>query len=581
MTVLDLDLAVLSRAYAEKSLTPAVVISQIKAHIASTEQYNAWIYVLSDDELQPYIKRLESLDPATLPLWGIPFAIKDNIDLAGIPTTAACPDFSTVPGESATVVARLIDAGAIPMGKTNLDQFATGLVGTRSPHGPTQNALNTAMISGGSSAGSAVAVKLGLCSFSLGTDTAGSGRVPAALNGLIGFKPTRGWLSTSGVVPACRTLDCVSVFANSVDDARIVANIASGFDATDVYSRDISFSGFDTGNPRYGRLDDLALQPCDNAHKLAYESFVAQLPHAHTCNTAFLFEAAELLYQGPWLAERYAALADFLQSNRDSFLPTTLGIIEDGARFTAVEAFGAQYKLADLRRQTQALFKSIDVLVLPTVPTNYLIDEVEHDPLSTNAHLGVYTNFVNLLDLCAIAIPADNLPDGMPFGVTLVSTAGRDHALLDLAESLMHCDKDSVQSPDLRARPGEFLLAVCGAHLSGQPLNSQLTERDGYLVRQGTTSDHYRLYALPDNKRPALIRDMQNGQPIEVEVWSIPAHTVGSFMQGVLPPLGIGSVELSDGVWVNGFIAEPVSTEGSKEITAYGGWIHYVAAKKG
>ncbi len=577
MTVLDLDFAALRSAYAEKSLTPADVISQIKEHIAESGQYNVWIHVLSDDELQPYLERLASFDSTALPLWGIPFAIKDNIDLSGIATTAACPDFSTVPDKSATVVAKLIDAGAIPIGKTNLDQFATGLVGTRSPYGATRNALNPAMISGGSSAGSAVAVKLGLCSFSLGTDTAGSGRVPAALNGLIGFKPTRGWLSTSGVVPACRTLDCVSVFAKSVDEVRIVANIAAGFDATDAYSRDIAFSGFDTAKPRYGLLDEVALQACDKAHKSAYESFVAQLPDANTCDTTFLFEAAELLYQGPWLAERYAGLSDFLKTNRDSFHPTTAGIIEGGAGFTAVEAFLAQYKLADLRRQTEKLFTAIDVLVLPTVPAQYSIEEVEQEPLSTNAHLGVYTNFVNLLDLCAIAIPADDLPDAMPFGVTLVTTAGRDHALLDLAETLLPCKKGVAMSSGLRARPGEFLLAVCGAHLTGQPLNGQLTDRGGYLVQRDTTSENYRLYALADNKRPALIRDTQDGQRIEVEVWSIPTHTVGSFMQGVLPPLGIGSVELSDGIWVNGFIAEPVATVGSSEITAFGGWTNYVS----
>lgn len=579
MTVLDLDVAALSRAYAEKSCTPAEVISQIKERIAETRQYNAWIHVLSDDEVQPYIKRLASIDSEALPLWGVPFAIKDNIDLAGIPTTAACPDFSYVPDKSATVVARLIDAGAIPIGKTNLDQFATGLVGTRSPYGPTRNAINPDMVSGGSSAGSAVALKLGLCSFSLGTDTAGSGRVPAALNGLVGFKPTRGWLSTSGVVPACRTLDCVSVFANSVGEARMVANLAAGFDASDAYARQITFSGFDTLKPRYGLLDDVALQACDEAHKSAYDSFSRQLSQANTCETAFLFEAAELLYQGPWLAERYVGLSDFLNSNRQGLLPTTLGIIEGGARFSAAEAFAAQYRLADLRRRTEELFTDIDVLVLPSIPTNYLIEEVQQNPLSTNAHLGVYTNFVNLLDLCAIAIPADNLADGMPFGVTLVTMAGRDHALLDLAESLTAGNKDVTPGADLHARPGEFLLAVCGAHLQGQPLNAQLSDRGGYLVRRGTTSDNYRLYALPDNKRPALIRDTENGQSIEVEVWSVPTHTVGSFMQGVLPPLGIGSVELSDGNWVNGFIAEPLSTTGSTEITAFGGWKGYVAAR--
>lgn len=582
MTALDLDITELRQAYVEKRATPEDVVAQIKQRIAETDQYNAWIHVLSDEEMQPYIQRLQSSDPTSLPLWGIPFAIKDNIDLAGCPTTAGCPDYSYVPEKSAFVVEKLIDAGALPVGKTNLDQFATGLVGTRSPRGSTRNALNPAMISGGSSAGSAVAVKLGLCSFSLGTDTAGSGRVPAALNALIGLKPSRGWLSTSGVVPACRTLDCVSVFANTVGEARIVTNTAAGFDPADGYSRDISFSGFDVNKPRYGQLDTVALQACDEAHKHAYAKFVEQLPNVNTYETSFLFEAAQLLYQGPWLAERYAGLSDFLKTNRDSFHPITADIIEGGAGFSADEAFRAQYKLAALRRQTEQLFAQIDVLILPTVPTNYSIEQVEQEPLATNAHLGVYTNFVNLLDLCAVAIPAGQVANDMPFGVTLVATAGRDYALLDLAESLLGTagTEEVASRSGLNARPGEFLLAVCGAHLNGQPQNSQLTDRGGYLVRQCTTSENYRLYALPDNKRPALVRNSENGRRQEVEVWSIPTHTVGSFMQGVLPPLGIGSVELSDGVWVNGFIAESVSTIGSKEITAYEGWRHYIAAQQ-
>ncbi|MFK7912768.1 MAG: allophanate hydrolase [Pseudomonadales bacterium] len=579
---MEMTIAALRAHYASGALRPQDVLTEIRRRIDEHAPYNAWLHVLSENALQPYLDKLEHMDPEDSPLWGIPFAIKDNIDLAGCPTTAACPDFSYVPEQSATVVAKLIGAGALPIGKTNLDQFATGLVGTRSPHGPTRNAIDPKMISGGSSAGSAVALKLGHCCFSLGTDTAGSGRVPAALNGLVGFKPTRGWLSTSGVVPACRTLDCVSVFAHSVADARDVLNVAGGFDSADTYSRRLQFAGFDANKPRYGMLNEQSLEACHFAYKDAYDSWMAELPAVRVCDTSFLLDAAALLYQGPWLSERYAALSEFMAEHRDSVYPTTRSIIENGAAFSAESAFKGQYQLAALRRRAETLFESIDVLVVPSVPAAYTIAQVEKEPIDTNAHLGTYTNFVNLLDLCAVAIPAEAQVHGLPFGVTLIAPAGRDHALLDLAASMLGSGPAaSLESADLlpEARPGEFHLAVCGAHLDGQPLNSQLTERGGYLLWEGSTSPDYRLYALPDNKRPAMIRDAQQGQAIEVEVWSIDSAAVGSFLRGVAPPLGLGSVELSNGAWVNGFIAEPVATEGAAEVTHLGGWRSHLAAR--
>lgn len=571
---MDLSVAGLAEAYGTGVVTPDEMLSHVGEAISRGEGHCAWIHALDEAALAPHLERLETLDRDAHPLWGVPFAIKDNIDLAGCPTTAACPAYAYVPEASATVVERLLAAGAVPLGKTNLDQFATGLVGTRSPYGAMRNAIDPDYIAGGSSGGSAVAVKLGMCSFALGTDTAGSGRIPAAFNALVGFKPSFGWWSARGVVPACRTLDCVSVFARSVADARAVAGVAGGFDGSDAYSRRIDFAGFDVSRPRVGVIDPARVSACDVDHASAYFAFLASVGDTQVeIDPAPLFKAGRLLYEGPWLSERFAVLEAFMASHRDDMHPVTRDILAEGAAPTAASAFRAQYELAGLKRETSRMFEAVDVLILPTAPTIFTIVEVERDPVATNSRLGVFANFVNLLDLCALAIPAGRLPHGMPFGVTLIAPAGRDHALLDYGARVLG---EPVVTGE---RPGETHIAVCGAHLSGQPLNAELTQRGGYLVRGTRTNNLYRLYALPDGKRPALIRDESGGAAVEVEVWSLPTSAVGGFLAGVAPPLGLGRVELSDGGWVSGFIAEPGAVAVATEITRFGGWRAYKASE--
>ena len=570
---MNLSISALTEAYASGALTPRGVIEQVREAIRRGTGHCAWTHLLGEAVLETYLDRLETLDPAQHPLWGVPFAIKDNIDLAGCPTTAACPAYSYVPRASATVVDRLLAAGAVPVGKTNLDQFATGLVGTRSPYGAMRNAIDPDYIAGGSSGGSAVAVKLGMCGFALGTDTAGSGRIPAAFNGLVGFKPSFGWWPARGVVPACRTLDCVSVFAGAVADARAVAGAAGGFDFDDAYSRRMDFAGFDVARPRAGVIDPDRVSACDAEHADAYRAFVASVEDTQIeIDPAPLFKAGRLLYEGPWLAERFAVLEAFIARHSEDMHPVTRDILAGGAAASAASAFRSQYELAELKREATRAFETVDVLIVPTAPTIFTVDEVERDPVATNSRLGVFVNFVNLLDLCALAIPAGGLSTGLPFGVTLIAPAGRDHALLDYGARLLG------ESTAAGERPGETHVAVCGAHLSGQPRNGELTRLGGYLIRSAYTSDRYRLYALPDGKRPALIRDAAGGAAIAVEIWSLPTTAVGAFLAGIGPPLGLGRIELSDGAWVGGFIAEPAATRGATEITRFGGWRAYRAS---
>ncbi|MCL7743584.1 allophanate hydrolase [Guyparkeria hydrothermalis] len=583
-------------AYRNGRLDVRAHLGEVMRTIHAADTHHIWISVLDDAQLEPYLARLEASDPAELPLYGVPFAIKDNIDLAGVPTTAACPDYAYTPDQSAFVVQRLIEAGAVPVGKTNLDQFATGLVGTRSPYGACRNAFDPDYLSGGSSSGSAVAVALGQVAFSLGTDTAGSGRVPAMFNNLVGVKPTRGLLSAGGVVPACRTLDTVSIFALTGADAERVLDVAAAFDREDAYARPdqvpalghgaIPANGFRFGVPKREQLAffDDAENPA--RFEAAIDRLVELGGTQVEVDFAPFLEAARLLYEGPWVAERYAAIETFIDESADSLHPVTRQIIAGGAEPRAAEAFKAQYRLAELRRQTEAVWDEVDLIVTPTAGRHYRIDEVEADPVQKNSDLGYYTNFMNLLDFAALAVPAGFRSDGLPFGVTLFAPAFTDRDLLALGDRLQRASVERLGATDHPLPPeavtagGEHVIpvAVCGAHLSGLPLNWQLTERRGRLAETTTTAPHYRFYALPGGppERPGLVRVTDNGDAIDVEVWHVPASLFGSFVAGIPAPLGIGKLELSDGREVPGFIAEPIAVEGATDITALGSWRRYL-----
>ena len=511
------------------------------------------------------------------PLRGLTFAIKDNIDLAGVPTTAACPDFEYTPTASAPVVQRLLDAGAIPLGKTNLDQFATGLVGVRSPYGVPVNPFGADYIPGGSSSGSAVAVASGLCNFALGTDTAGSGRVPAAFNNLVGLKPTRGLLSTRGVVPACRTLDCVSIFTGSIADSAKVLSIAAAYDPEDPYSRAAVPPVIDESwPPRIGvpRAEQLEFFGNTDAAKLFADSVARwQSLGAKIFEIDFspFLEVARLLYEGPWVAERYAAIREFITQKPAALHPITRKIIEGAKALTATSAFEATYKLAALRRRAEIVWAEIDVLLTPTAGTIYTVAEVEADPIRLNSNLGYYTNFLNLLDLCAVAVPAGFLPNKMPWGVTLVAPAFCDDRALRLGAKFLG------EPAPMRALPaaGRLVnLAVCGAHLTGLPLNWQLTQLGAKLVRTTHTAPSYKLFALPGTTppKPGLIRVAADGAAIEVEVWSVPVAGYGHFVSNIPAPLGIGTITLEDDSSVQSFLCEAIAVEGARDVSPFGGW---------
>jgi len=615
----DLTIAGLRAGYRSGRLTPRGVLENVLERADAAAEHHVWITRLSRAQVLAYA---DALDPAALerlPLYGIPFVIKDNIDLADVPTTAGCPEYAYVPARSATVVQRLIDAGAIPLGKTNLDQFATGLVGTRSPYGVCRNSIDPNFISGGSSSGSAVAVASGLASFSLGTDTAGSGRVPAAFNNLIGLKPSNGRLSTRGVVPACRSVDCVSIFALTAADAADVLAVAQGFDTADPYSRAVAergLAGLRCGVPRADQLEFFG----DAESRRLFAASVQRLGslggQAVDIDFQPFLDAARLLYEGPWVAERYAAVGGFMDSHPQAVHPVTRSVIEGGRQPSAVAAFQGEYRLREYRRQSEAVWASVDLIVTPTAGTIYRVDEVLADPLRLNANLGRYTNFMNLFDLCGVAVPAGFRNDGLPFGITLVGPRGTDHALLELGGRLQHAavaTLGALQVPvpapvhaNATLRPGYTALAVCGAHLQGLPLNYQLRERGGYLLEAGHTAPHYRLIALPGGPphRPGLIRVADTGEggagaagggaggggagaaggdgrgaAIEIEVWALPTEQVGSFIAGIGPPLGIGKVELASGALVSGFICEGYAAATAADITAHGGWRGYLAAR--
>ncbi|PKO52561.1 MAG: allophanate hydrolase [Betaproteobacteria bacterium HGW-Betaproteobacteria-20] len=440
---MNLQISHLRNLYLSGALTPTNLVKQLDAEIGTEDTHHIWIRRLRLEELLDYAKALEGKDIASFPLYGIPFAIKDNIDLVDIPTTAGCPEYAYTPTKSASVVQKLIDAGAIPIGKTNLDQFATGLVGTRSPYGACKNSINPEYISGGSSAGSAVAVALGMTSFSLGTDTAGSGRIPAAFNNLIGYKPSLGLLSTSGVVPACRTLDCVSIFSNSPDDAAVVLQSAQGFDIEDAYSRQIPVNvmpnlgpNFTFGVPRPEQLAFFDNPETPILFKQAIENLEKIGGKAIEIDFSPFLETAQLLYEGPWVAERYAAIREFFDSRPEAIFPVTRQIIGNANKFNAADTYTAFYKLKSLQRKAEMVWNEVDVIITPTAGTIYTIAEVEENPIQTNTNLGYYTNFMNLLDLTAVAVPTGFQSNSLGFGITLCAPAFSDEALLNLANRL-------------------------------------------------------------------------------------------------------------------------------------------------
>jgi allophanate hydrolase len=548
-------------------------------------QPQAWISRFSDDRILAAAEAVDRRLAAgeDLPLAGMPFAVKDNIDVAGLATTAACPTFAYAPERSATVVERLEAAGAVVVGKTNLDQFATGLVGSRSPYGAPHCVFNADYVSGGSSSGSAVVVAAGLVPFALGTDTAGSGRVPAAFNGIVGFKPSKGRWSTTGLVPACRSLDCISVFTRDAALAARIDDVLCGFDAEDPFSRRPASNAL-PDRPRYGapRPDQLNFFGDPEAEALYRKALERLDGEVVEVDIEPLLEAARLLYAGPWVAERTAALKDLLAERPAAVHPVVRAIVQAGAGLSAVDAFAGQYALAALARRAEGVWSAADVLALPTTGTIYRLREVLAEPFALNANLGLYTNFVNLLDLCAVALPAGFRSNDTGFGLTLMAPAFADRALLDLARTYEDA-APMPQTPKLDTaaggKPQTVRLCVVGAHLQGMPLHWQLTSRDARLVARTRTAPTYKLYAMANSTppKPALVHD-EDGAAIEVEVYELGVEHFGSFTVEVPPPLAIGTVTLEDGSQVKGFVAEPRALAGAQDITALQGWRAYIAS---
>lgn len=583
---LSLDIGSLSAAYAAGTLTPESVLAEIYTRIEVEGERPVWISLFSRKEALAKMKAAPRG-----PLWGIPFAVKDNIDVAGLPTTCACPEFSYTPARSAHVVERLEAAGAILIGKTNMDQFATGLVGTRTPYGIPSSVFDADYISGGSSSGSAVAVAAGLVSFSLGTDTAGSGRVPAAFNNIVGLKPTKGLLSTRGVVPACRTQDAVSVFALTCADAARVLDVTAGFDAEDGFARaapcPLTYEPIERGL-RIGIPSEELEFFGDSDAKRAYELATERLRALGCEIVAFDFtpfrEAAALLYSGPWVAERLAAIQSFAEKNPDAIHDVVRGIILGADRIKAVETFAGLYRLSELKRRARGEWAKMDAILLPTTPTTYTISDVLADPVRLNSNLGLYTNFVNLMDLSAVAVPAGFRPNGLPVGVTVMARAFGEGQLTVLADAL-HRSLPDLKLGATAARlsetasipttpPARIAVAVVGAHLTGQPLNTQLIERKARLLRTARTAPGYSFFALANTTppKPGLVFDGSGAGNIEVEIWEMDEASFGSFVALIPPPLGIGTIKLADGSLVKGFLCEAHAVAGALDITQFGGW---------
>lgn len=585
MSALDRRRAtMIATAVGSGELSAVAVAEETLARIAAYDavQPQVWISRIAPDDLLAAARAVDERIAAgeRLALAGVPYAAKDNIDVAGFETTAACPAFAYRPAESASVVERLEAAGAICIGKTNLDQFATGLVGTRSPYGIPRNAYNLAYVSGGSSSGSAVAVAAGLVAFALGTDTAGSGRVPAAFNHLVGFKPSKGRWSTCGLVPACRTLDCITVLADTVADARLIDDVVAGLDPADPYSKPLANNPVRPariGVPRRGQRMWFGDSQSEYLYDLALDR-LAGAAEIVEIDIMPLSEAARLLYGGPWVAERTAAIAGLLAGNPRAIDETVRSVVEPGKDMSAVELWNGIYRLAELKRHADEMWDMVDLLVFPTTGTTYRVAELLAAPIALNSNLGLYTNFVNLLDMAAVAVPAGIRSNGTGFGITLIGPADSDHGLLAAAETYLAGAGLPAPPPlDLEGKMETVKLAVVGAHLKDMPLHWQLTSRDAKFVGAFETAPTYRLYAMADSipPKPALVHS-NDGAPIAVEVYELDVAAFGSFVVEVPAPLAIGTVTLADGASVKGFVAEPRALIGAEDITHLGGWRAYI-----
>jgi allophanate hydrolase len=574
--------------------SPAETIKETYARIAAHADPALFVTLRPESAALAEAERLAAAGPRGRPLYGVPFAVKDNIDVAGLPTTAACPAFAYTPERSAFVVERLVAAGAVVIGKTNLDQFATGLVGVRSPYGVARNALRGDLIPGGSSSGSAAAVGAGLAPFALGTDTAGSGRVPAAMNGIVGLKPSLGALSGRGLVPACRTLDTISIFALNAADAFAAFQVASAYDEADPYARVYpppslaDANGLRVGVPK--SLEFFGDAEAEVAFARDVEAVAAMGYEIVAFDFSSFAETARLLYEGPWVAERYAATKPLIEANPDALHPVTRAIIEGARKFDATAAFEAFYKLAALKRETGAAWREFDVMLVPTAPRLYTVAEVLADPVTLNSRLGTYTNFVNLLDLAAFAVPSGMRGDGLPSSVTLIGPNGTDGLLAGLAARIQARSGAPMGATGLMPPPapavepaqGRIEIVVVGAHLTGLPLNRELTELGGRFVRESETTPDYRLYALPGTvpPKPGLLRVADGeGAAIKVEVWSLDAAGFGAFVARIPAPLGVGALRLKDGA-AKGFLVEAEATRGAEDISRFGGWRAYLARRQ-
>ncbi len=584
--LLDLGVHVLLGAYRAGTLDVRQTIEEVLKRIAQAGDDKVWISRSPDADL---LAQADALDARRgeidrLPLYGVPFAAKDNLDVAGMVTTAACPGFAYEAKTSAEVVQRLVDAGAIVIGKTNLDQFATGLVGVRSPYGVPRNPFDASYVPGGSSSGSAVAVSSGLVSFSLGTDTAGSGRVPAGFNNIVGLKPTPGLLSNEGMVPACRSLDCTSVFALSCADADAVLAVVAPPHAAPSIGKTFRFGILGIKDAEFFG---------DAAYAALYAQSIERLKALGgtpvEIDYAPFRDAAQLLYSGPWVAERTAAVGAFMESADDTsgVWPTTQQIVLGGRKYSAVDAFEGQYRLAELKARAFAEMKGLDFLAVPTAGTIYSLSDLEREPVLYNSHLGHYTNFVNFFGLSALAVPAGFRPDGMPFGITLISNANAERTLLAFGARWQRAvplplGKTASRLPPPESDPvvveDRVPIGVVGAHMSGLPLNGQLLALGGRLEKAARTAPVYRFYALPGGPphRPGLVRVAEGGGAIELEVWSLPAEKIGALLRQIPGPLGLGSVSLADGTSVPGFLCEAHATAAAQDITSLGGWRAYV-----